>query len=594
MLRKLSSIFVLCACFVPVVWTPAQKRSEQAPRQQGRTSDPGNKLESFLPASALAVVTIPDIRTYQTSLAGTIVASSAKESTRVEPIESLLNELVGKIAPAGMRGAIVCSSTGTQDKSDDLSVATIVEGSNSSGAQAAFETVANRIEGGAKSTGDRGVQLIKHKRGEREYELARADRFLIYGLAQNVDQMLEASRGRKRLVVALGGATDNTGAAGDALEVYVDLAGGSPMVGKHVSGAGLVPDQFTAMLEPALQFLGISSFKHLRLASRQENGVVADDVEVRIDWDKSGLLGSILKPPSLSFQRAALLPPNTLGYFSSGLDLTRVYDQVLSSLGPLIASFVGRDSTADAIAGYENELGFKIRDGLLASLGPEYAIALLPGRAGDRRGPGEEFVAIVEVKNAELVRTAMRKLLTESQKPNEKKPPPPENYRGVELVKLDQDNSVAMHSGAAYLGRTSAVKRVIDMASNRSPAPTSLSWLGSLRPMQSGRSMEFIISREGFQWDHWTKWLGPTGPNTLADLLAKRSPSMMEGYAMPHAKGLTVAVRSPMGVVTSLDAYRAESVIRSGIFGESRNNAKPPSTEIAGLIWLANQFAEGR
>lgn len=143
-------------------------------------------------------------------------------------------------------------------------------------------------------------------------------------------------------------------------------------------------------------------------------------------------------------------------------DYTKLFDRLFELFGPLLAVQAGAESAADALANYEKEFGFKIRDELLPTLGDGVAIVLEP-----RTGPAahdeesvmdavrERGVLLLPVRDRAKFAAAFEKVRLYLNRTKDGTPPvlkPTAEYRSVEII---HERGAAM----AYLGSRFAIAR---------------------------------------------------------------------------------------------------------------------------------------
>ncbi|MBI4470419.1 MAG: hypothetical protein HY650_13970 [Acidobacteria bacterium] len=582
-LAALVTLLILAS--VPLRAQPAQRAVKGA--RSARTPT----VDLLIPASALAVVQVDDLSRFQRAMTGSGLATLAGSTPAIEPIEAYLNDIGGQTR-SGLRGAVVLfpQIPGiTSGREIRLPVAQIIECPTVRSARAAFERISAamkmaRERGKAKMAGSKAT--LKW-RGE-EYMLALAGRAVVYGTAGAVNEVLKAHAGQGRMSAEANAVDATPPVRSGLITGSVRVSHFSRMIQQWLSKAGGLPPQLAPMIGPILQFAGINSVKQMTWISDLKGDRFQNQIQLTIDWAKSGLLDTILRPPPLSFQPGHELPVETTTYLASGIDLPKLYDVLLSTFGPLLALQGGRGSANEVIKGYEAELGFKIRDEFLAALGPEYVIACLPDSTpGEPASPGA-VAGILKLRNPEVAERSLRKML-ERAGAGKPEPNTAEVHRSVELLRIDPGFYAAIKQNVAYLGERNVVKRLLDLNADVPARSGQPDWLRPIRPVTEGRSLEFLVKREMFLSANLKSALGPEAPDSLADRLSKEASGFLEGTGIPDANGLRLNINDPIGLFAIIDFYVSASGYVKPLPVEPGEDGRSLKSMLAGLTWLGSQ-----
>lgn len=143
-------------------------------------------------------------------------------------------------------------------------------------------------------------------------------------------------------------------------------------------------------------------------------------------------------------------------------DYTELFGKLLDIFGPLLAVQAGAESASDAVASYEKQFGFKIREELLPALGSGVTIVLEPSSSPVAsanesllEAVQEHGVLLLPVRDKLKFASVLEKVRLYMNRTKDGSAPvlkPPAEYRGVQVI---YERGAAM----AYLGTRFAIAR---------------------------------------------------------------------------------------------------------------------------------------
>lgn len=232
--------------------------------------------------------------------------------------------------------------------------------------------------------------------------------------------------------------------------------------------------QEAATIKALRAFFGMDALRGGSLSALVDNGKVTIRGALEIDRSISGLVSVLLSPPGITMRSATLMPEGVDAFGAMSLDFVGLFDLVMSVIPPEAVKDLGFNSSQDAVQKTEEQLGAKLRDEFLASLGPELSIALLiPDKPGEMTvsdetpnpKPSPEFIGYVEIKDTELIKRIMSNIFYDSA--NQSAPIPVE-YRDVDIWSRGPF-AWSFVNGFMVIGESDQVRMAIDASiDNRS------------------------------------------------------------------------------------------------------------------------------
>jgi len=165
--------------------------------------------------------------------------------------------------------------------------------------------------------------------------------------------------------------------------------GGSDAMVRLYVNAQLLTNLMRVSIPPqqsgVLDTLGLYNIQALGLASRFADGGIRDSFYIYAPGERTGILPQAGNPVDLSM--LSCVPDNAEMVSLTRLDIEQLYGTVMRAIAQAAPEEQGR--IAEAIAAAEEQVGFKIQEDLLASLGTQILIFQAP----------RETVFMVEVKD---------------------------------------------------------------------------------------------------------------------------------------------------------------------------------------------------
>jgi len=261
----------------------------------------------------------------------------------------------------------------------------------------------------------RGAATISSYNGD-SVRSARFGSVVAIGDSSGVDQVL-ALQGKTGAATLAKAADFNTARArlNAPRSVFTFINGPkvTPLIDRALRNA---KGQYASILQSAIQFVGFQALKGLAISSAFERGGVTERSLVLINRNAGTLLNILLSPQPLNLKAAGYVPQSAAGYFSLSVDTMRLWDSLLKTFGPLIALQLGMLSPEAAVVHYEKQLGFKFKEGLLASLGGEMVLIVGPLEVKQTAAqptppaPSRSYYGLISVKNPEMLKNALNRL----------------------------------------------------------------------------------------------------------------------------------------------------------------------------------------
>ncbi len=178
----------------------------------------------------------------------------------------------------------------------------------------------------------------------------------------------------------------------DTLAVYINFEKAFGMVKSFAHTEG--EDEQFAMIETVMKQLGLDKFKSV--TSRvgfSGSGIIADEL-ISIPQPLTGIFAA-MKPVSLDTFN--MVDSNAVTVSAVNVDLAGIYDTVFNTM----KTAAGEDfaEVEQGIAQMEQQMQFKIRDGLLASLNGKMLFYQMPVNITSLQGG---FVAVIGLKDVKL------------------------------------------------------------------------------------------------------------------------------------------------------------------------------------------------
>jgi len=254
------------------------------------------------------------------------------------------------------------------------------------------------------------------------------------------------------------------------------------------------------------------------------------------------MIAALTELPAIEFTTAQAIPEDAALVIFVGLDLIRLYEAALATLGPFLTAQLGGQSPEAAVALLETQLGFRIKDELLAALGTELAIAWSSSPELTDRA------LIFSVRNPDLLRTILEKVAArQGQRPIANK--------SHTLYPLTEDASVAVTATEAIVARPERAKQLLEERERGRVLGRTPEFAQWMRERPSPVALGIYATRAAFR----LPWLRPL----VADARAIESfpPQLLAGFGIRDPFGLKGTLTSALGSLILMDALLT---IRSG------------------------------
>lgn len=500
-------------------------------------------LESLIPQDVVAAIFIRDLSAFregirQSALTRAVVGTSLPLAHYLREIAEQLDLSGAAALGVGARYALV-----VPEASDPLRAVVLAEAASSERATRAVERLRAAFErlGPVRPREGRSVSILQASQALQGEPIgfARLGRVLLFGPTTSIERLTEDQATRPKLAESSGFRLLRERCAGGTAFAFLNLERIVPyLIGRLTTrpAGGSI-----SLLVPILQFLGLSAFKAAGSSLAFDGSMAREEQCVIIDRGHNAMIAALTELPAIEFTTAHAIPEDAALVIFAGLDLMRLYEATLATLGPLLTAQLGGQSPEAAIALLETQLGFRIKDELLAALGTELAIAWSPSADPERD-------LVLSVRNPDLLRTILEKVAARQGQS-------PIAYKSHTIYPLTDEASVAVTNAEAIVARTERAKRLLEERERGrvlGRTPEFARWMRERAPQAA---LGIYATRAAFR----LPWLRPL----VADAPAVEGfpPQLLAGFGVRDPFGLKGTLTAALGSLILLDALLT---IRSG------------------------------
>ncbi len=513
--------------------------------QRARPLKPqGMTLESLIPQDVVAAVFLRDLSTFregvrQSALARAVIGTSL-------PLAHYLRELADQpdLSSAAALGAGVRYALVIPEATDPLRAVVLAEAASNERAARAVERLRAALGrlGPVRQRKGPSVPILQASQllhGE-PLGFARFGRVLLFGPTMSIERLTEDQATRPKLAESSSFRLLRERCAGGTAFAFLNLERITPylisrLTARPASGS-------ISLVVPILQFIGLSAFKAAGFSLAFERSVVREEQCVLIERGHNAMIAALTELPAIEFVTAHAIPEDTALVIFAGLDLIRLYEATVATLGPLLTAQLGGQSPEAAIALLETQLGFRIKGELLAALGTELAIAWSSSVEPTERA------LIFSVRNPDLLRTILEKVAArQGQRPITDK--------SYTIYPLTDDASIAVTTAEAIVARPERVQQLLEERERGRVLGRTPEFAQWMRERPSPVALGIYATRAAFR----LPWLRPL----VADARAVENlpPQLLAGFGVSDPSGLKGTLTSALGSLILLDALLT---IRSG------------------------------
>jgi len=503
----------------------------------------GATLESLIPQDVAAVLFIRDLRALRDGLRQSALTRAALETTL--PLGRYLRGIVEGLDLSGAMslGAKARYALLVLEAADPPRAVVLAEAASPEEATRAAKRVRAALErhGPVRALAGRQTPIWQSSpalHGEA-LGITHRDRVLILGPIAAVERLIEDRAKTPKLAERPDFRLLQERSAKGAVFAFLNLERITPYVIGRVTARPIGGS--ISLLVPLLQFLGLSAFKAAGLTLAFEADTALEEHHVIVDRKQSAMVAALIEAPTIEFATAQAIPEDVALAIFFGLDLARLYTAALTTLGPLISAQLGGQSPESAIALLELQLGFRIKDELLASLGQE---AALSWQIASDRVERDLFLA---VRNPDHLRAILEKVIA-------RQGARPIVHREHAIYPLTDDLAITVTSSEAILARTERVKWILDQRDQGrvfGRTPGFAQWM-SRRPPQAAFGMYATRAALRLPWFHPLIAEGRSAEGTEA--IGTFPPLLSSGFWFGDPVGLRGALTSALSSIVLLDA----------------------------------------
>lgn len=519
------------------------------------------RLESVLPADAVGIVFVEDLAALRNGFLQNRFYRLVRSTSPESPLSRSIQEAVEAIQPVPGRLAFVFFDRPGSAMALPAA-ALIAEIGDPSLLDKAMRRFEERQAAFTPTTVERkAAKIITVDRllvGEK-LSLARTEKFLLLGHASAVERIIDGIGVKPSFADTplYRGAIEKSPPV--PLRGFVNL---EKLTNSLITMLAANPGRGgVSLLVPALQFAGISALKAATFSTDFSDKAVTDEFHVIAESQRKNLITALLDIPAIPFAAFSSIPEDAVLSMTVGTNLNQLYDALLTTLGPLIRMQLGGQTTEDAIAKLEADLGFRIRAELIASLGNEFALAYIP-RAPVARADLERVI-LLTVTDARTLSTIAEKIY-QRMKNQGGVTASPVTYKSVTIYPFDPTLSVAVLKDITVIASTEAAKRIIDAREagrtlGRSPALTTR------LPSPGTAGLALYVGPGIFRMPAIGELLGalPSTDPLIRALEAEWNPPVF-GLGKKEPTGVELKLTSPWGVLGTLDLLVARYTSRQG------------------------------
>ncbi|GBC77846.1 hypothetical protein HRbin08_01330 [bacterium HR08] len=503
----------------------------------------GAALESLIPQDVAAVLFIRDLGALRDGLRQSALARAVLGTGL--PLARYLRRIVEGLDLSGAMslGAKARYGLVVLEAADPPRAVVLAEAASPEGARRAAERVRAALErhGPVRALARRGTPIWQSSpafHGE-SFGLAQLDRILIFGPITAVERLIEDRAKTPNLAERPDFRLLQERSAKGAVFAFLNLERITPYVIGRVTARPIGGS--ISLLVPLLQFLGLSAFKAAGLTLAFEADAAFEEQHVIVDRKQSAMVAALIEAPSIEFATAQAIPEDVALAIFFGLDFPRLYTAALTTLGPLISAQLRGQSPESAIALLELQLGFRIKDELLASLGQE---AALSWQIAADRVERDLFLA---VRNPDQLRAILEKIIA-------RQGARPIVHKEHVIYPLTDELAITVTRSEAILARTKRVKWILDQRDQGrvfGRTPGFAHWMNR-RPPQAAFGL--YATSAAFR----LPWLRPliAGGRSAggAEAIGTFPPLLSSGFGVGDPLGLRGAFTSALSVLVLLDA----------------------------------------
>lgn len=521
-------------------------------------------LESHIPHDVAAVVFIRDLSAFREGVRQSALARAVAGVSL--PLTHYLREIANHhdLSDAASLGPEARYALVVPEAADSFRVIVLAEATSSESAARAVEHLRVAFErlGPVRSHQGRSVSILQTSQSLQGEPLgfARMGRVLLFGPTTTIERLVEDPAKKPTLAESSGFRLLRERCAGGTAFAFLNLERIMPyLIGQLTArtSSGSI-----SLLVPILQFIGLSAFKAVGSSLALEGSTVREEYCVLIERGHSAMIAALTELPPIEFATAHAIPEDAALAIFAGVDLMRLYEATLATLGPLLTAQLGGQSPEAAVALLETQLGFRIKEDLLAALGSELAIAWSSSAGLIER----DF--ILSVRNSDRLRAILEKVVA-------RQGLRPIAHGAHTIYPLADDTAVAVTAAEAIIARPERAKRLLDERDRGrvlGRTPEFAQWMRE-RPPQA--ALGVYATRAAFR----LPWLQPL----VADARSVESLplQLLTGFGVRDPLGLRGTFTSALGSLILLDAL---PTIRAGT---------PASSLFSALARFTRMLAEG-
>ncbi len=532
-------------------------REGAAQNRRGTSSAkvPAKTLESVIPQDVAAVILLRDLDAFreglqQSALARAVVGTSLPLGRYLREILDRLDLSGAAHLGAGARYALVLP-----EAVDPPRPLVLAEAASRDRAARAAERLRVSLErlGPVRQLPERSASIWHTSltlQGE-PVGFAHRERVLIFGPMKTVERMLDAQAKAPKLSELPTFRLLQQRCARGAIFAFLNLE--RIMSSAIAQWTARSPSGSMSLLVPLLQFVGLSAFRALGLSFAFEKGAVLEEFHLIIDRGQNAMIAALSEAPAIEFATAHAVPEDAAFTVSMGLDLTRLYEAAVVTLGPLIATQLGGQSPESAIALLELQLGFRIRDELLAAFGHEMALSRHPS------SEQEELDIFISVRNPDLLRSVLEKIAA-------RQSARPLVYKAHTIYPLTDDRSIAVTSADAIIARTERLKQILDQREHGRVFGRTSTFAHGMRQRPSGAIVGLWATPAALHLSWFRPLRSGAPPDEVATVVQALPDPLFVGFGVQDSVGWRGTLTSPVGGIVLLDALLS---VRSGTLEHS-------------------------
>jgi len=509
----------------------------QRPQRNPRLAKPSDApLESLIPQDVAAAVFIGDLAAFREGVRQSALARAVAETPL--PLAHYLREIADRLDLSGTAdlGADARYALVIPDVTDTARALVLAEAASDERAVRAAERLRIQLErlGPVRAHQGQSVSILQTSPPQGEpLGFARLGRVLLFGPTAAIERLTEDRARRPKLAESPDFRSLRERCAGGTVFAILNLERIIPsVIERWATRSSSGP---LSLWVPISQFIGLAAFKAVGSSLAFEGGRVREEHCVVVDRGRNAMIAALMALPAIEFATAHAIPEDAALVLFAGVDFIRLYEAALATLGPLLTAQLGGHSPEAAIALLETQLGFRIKEDLLAALGSELAIAWSPSADTAARD------LILSVRHPDLLRTILEKVVA-------RQGLRPLVYKGHTIYPLADDLSVAVTTAEALLAHPERVKRLLDERERgRTLGRTSefARWTRE-RPLQA--ALGIYATRAALELPELRRLIAGARPDD------RFPPHLLAGFGIPDPSGLKGTLTSAFGSLLLVDA----------------------------------------